>query len=194
MTTRLLVIVFTAVILAISWSAPTSAQLAQDQVRNANIDRPGSDYANFDIFPAPPFLSAEANCMERCRQDRQCLAWTFVKPGIQGPNARCWLKNAIPLARANNCCVSGVVPKPVEPNTNRPGRDYLSFDLTGSGFADINFCRTSCRNDQRCVGWTYVLRVVGASGGRCWLKNALPAARADGCCVSGISDRPIVIP
>ena len=28
--------------------------------------------------------------------------------GIQGAQAKCWLKNAVPLAKANNCCASGV--------------------------------------------------------------------------------------
>jgi hypothetical protein len=31
-----------------------------------------------------------------------------VQPGVQGPNARCWLKNSVPPPVASNCCVSGV--------------------------------------------------------------------------------------
>ena len=189
MITRLFVIVFTAVSIASWWSTPTSAQTAQDQVRNANTDRPGFDYANFDIFPAPPFLSAEANCMERCRRDLSapCLAWTFVKPGIQGPNARCWLKNRIPAARANNCCVSGVDPKPNEPDTNRPGSDYLSFDLVGND--QLVQCVGQCSSRPKCVAWTFVRAGVQGPRARCWLKNALPAAQFSGCCISGISQR-----
>ena len=189
MITRLFVIVFTAVSIASWWSAPTRAQTAQDQVRNANTDRPGFDVANFDIFPAPPLLSAEANCMERCRHSPMCLAWTFVKPGIQGPNARCWLKNRIPAARANNCCVSGVDPKTNEPDTNRPGRDYRSFDLVGN--YQVEQCVGQCENDSRCVAWTYVRPGVQGPRARCWLKNALPAAQFSGCCISGISQRPV---
>jgi hypothetical protein len=27
---------------------------------------------------------------------------------LQGANARCWLKNIIPPASANSCCISGI--------------------------------------------------------------------------------------
>ncbi len=33
--------------------------------------------------------------------------WTFVKPGHQGRNARCWLKYAVPRLVKNPCCDSG---------------------------------------------------------------------------------------
>jgi hypothetical protein len=65
MITRLFVIVSTGVSIASWWSAPISAQTFRDQVRNGNTDRPGFDYRNFDIFPAPPFLSAVANAGSR---------------------------------------------------------------------------------------------------------------------------------
>jgi len=69
-----------------------------------NVDRPGRDYTNFDL------ASGDANaCKTACEQDgSKCKAWTFVKAGIQGPKARCWLKNAIPPASTNQCCTSGV--------------------------------------------------------------------------------------
>ena len=47
-------------------------------------------------------------CQSACRAELQCLAWTSVHPGLQGPNARCWLKNKIPQATANPCCTSGI--------------------------------------------------------------------------------------
>jgi hypothetical protein len=31
-----------------------------------------------------------------------------VRPGVQGPHARCALKNAVPPARPADCCLSGV--------------------------------------------------------------------------------------
>jgi hypothetical protein len=27
---------------------------------------------------------------------------------VQGPNAKCWLKNKIPQPRPNGCCTSGI--------------------------------------------------------------------------------------
>ena len=55
------------------------------------IDRRGGDYRSFDLsFDAPGL------CAGRCAQEGQCRAWTYVKPGVQGPKARCWLKNVVP--------------------------------------------------------------------------------------------------
>ena len=33
----------------------------------------------------------------------------LVRPGIQGPSGRCWLKRAVPQKVTNGCCVSGVL-------------------------------------------------------------------------------------
>lgn len=66
-------------------------------------DRMGSDYKNFNLAEAQPLL-----CQKACHAERGCRAWTYVKPGIQGPTARCWLKSAVPPAKASACCVSGV--------------------------------------------------------------------------------------
>ncbi|MEO0544215.1 MAG: PAN domain-containing protein [Pseudomonadota bacterium] len=73
------------------------------------IDRPGSDYRSFDLTAPAPAL-----CQATCRDEQQCVAWTFVKPGVQGANARCWLKNPQPAQVANDCCISGVFEKEVE--------------------------------------------------------------------------------
>jgi len=71
-----------------------------------NTDRPGNDYSDFDLQTA----DASA-CQSACQNDGKCLAWTYVKPGIQGPMARCWLKKAVPEALAHDCCTSGVIQK-----------------------------------------------------------------------------------
>jgi uncharacterized protein YkwD len=70
-----------------------------------NTNRPGSDYANFDLKGAYP-----SDCRDACLKDAACKAWTYVKPGVQGPKARCWLKNAAPGERPDECCVSGINP------------------------------------------------------------------------------------
>jgi hypothetical protein len=69
-----------------------------------NIDRPGGDFANFDLNGAFP-----SDCRDACAKDGKCQAWTYVKPGVQGPKARCWLKSSVPPARANSCCISEVM-------------------------------------------------------------------------------------
>jgi hypothetical protein len=68
-----------------------------------NIDRPGGDYNNFDIRGGP-----EA-CRAVCSNNRSCVAWTFVRPNVQGPSSRCWLKSSVASARRDTCCVSGVM-------------------------------------------------------------------------------------
>jgi hypothetical protein len=75
---------------------------AQDRFEQ-NINRQGRDYSSFDQRTATPF-----ECRNACANDSRCKAWTYVKPGIQGPKARCWLKDAVPQARSSNCCTSGV--------------------------------------------------------------------------------------
>lgn len=67
----------------------------------ADTNRFGSDYRGFD---AP---SAQL-CRTACANETACRAWTWVKPGIQGPSGKCWLKNAAAAPSANACCVSGL--------------------------------------------------------------------------------------
>ncbi|MCP4620302.1 MAG: hypothetical protein GY844_28185 [Bradyrhizobium sp.] len=85
----------------------------------SGIDRPGNDYKNFDL---PPSIAGHAPCQSSCEADGNCKAWTWVKSGVQGPKARCWLKDAIPNPVPNNCCVSGVArpDKPIK-HTGRGG-------------------------------------------------------------------------
>lgn len=68
------------------------------------VDRPGGDYRNFDLTRANP-----ASCQSRCKGDSRCRAWTYVKPGVQGERARCWLKSSVPRPRNASCCTSGFV-------------------------------------------------------------------------------------
>ena len=65
-------------------------------------DRPGYDFENFDQATPNPRI-----CQAACRGQARCRAWTYVRPGVQGPSPRCWLKWAVPRAVRSNCCVSG---------------------------------------------------------------------------------------
>ena len=89
-----------------------------------NIDRPGSDYHNFDIRGGP------AACQSACLNDRQCAAWTFVKRNVQGASQRCWLKNGVPPGTSDNCCVSGIVHAPagVEGQSYNPAAPAAPVD------------------------------------------------------------------
>ena len=68
-----------------------------------NVDLFGADYANSWLASADPKL-----CRDACRADGKCAAWTYLNPGVQGPQARCWLKNGVPRATQDQCCTSGV--------------------------------------------------------------------------------------
>ena len=170
-----------------------------------DVDRPGSDYRSFDLHAPRPEL-----CRDTCLAEPQCRAFTYVNPGVQGANARCWLKSSVPGSRPEQCCLSGVktaaappppppappAPPPPpgggawrapsanwEPRTDRPGSDYRSFDLP-SPRAEL--CRDACWREPQCRAFTYVNPGVQGANARCWLKNAVPAARPDGCCLSGV--------
>jgi len=71
---------------------------------STNTDRPGQDYRNFTL--STPDWHA---CYEACVADTRCQAWTYVRPGVQGSQARCWLKNGVPAAHSDSCCISGVI-------------------------------------------------------------------------------------
>ena len=68
-----------------------------------DTDRPGHDYKNFDLSQARPEL-----CRDMCAQDPKCEAFTYVSPGIQGPNARCWLKEMASRPKGAKGLISGV--------------------------------------------------------------------------------------
>ncbi len=87
------------IIASIAMVVAVGTAAAQQSVRNT--DRPGSDYNNFEIGGTPD------QCRTPCLKDARCQAWTFVKPGIQGRRAHCWLKDRVPEAVPNPCCTSG---------------------------------------------------------------------------------------
>jgi hypothetical protein len=70
-----------------------------------------------------------------------------------------------------------------EPNVDRPGTDYLSFDLQEPR---AELCREACVRDARCKAFTYVNPGLQGPYARCWLKSTVPPARDSTCCISGI--------
>jgi hypothetical protein len=69
-----------------------------------NVDRPGRDFSAFFLPQANDQL-----CRDACANNPSCTAYTYVNPGVQGPQARCWLKSGTPPnGAANGCCTSGV--------------------------------------------------------------------------------------
>lgn len=151
-------------------------------------DRPGGDYTNFN---APNAIE----CQRACDRDGRCRAFTWVRPGVRGPRPICYLKSTVPPPRANDCCVSGVKrggppPRPpgpppgasLERDTDRPGSDLRVFNTSDGA----NACRRSCEGDRRCRAFTWVRPGVQGPTAKCYLKNAVPPARRNGCCTSGV--------
>jgi hypothetical protein len=77
------------------------ARLVLQSGQGTGIDRPGRDYRNFPV-------SSSDECQTACNAEGKCRAWTYVKPGVQGASARCWLKHSVPGPVRNTCCTSGV--------------------------------------------------------------------------------------
>lgn len=65
------------------------------------IDRPGSDFASFDL-PTPDPLA----CQGECGRNAACRAWVYSEPNaLAGP--RCWFKSTVLAGVANGMTISG---------------------------------------------------------------------------------------
>ena len=69
-----------------------------------DIDRPGKDIKSLNLSTPDPKL-----CMQECANYPDCRAFTYVKPGVQSTQAKCWLKHSIPGPVKNTNCISGIV-------------------------------------------------------------------------------------
>jgi hypothetical protein len=69
------------------------------------IDRPGGDYKSFEMKRG----EGDEACHAVCVADKLCRAWTFVRPGYLGKEARCLLKKDIKPPRRRAGFISGVV-------------------------------------------------------------------------------------
>jgi hypothetical protein len=46
-------------------------------------------------------------CESLCDRTNGCRGWTWVKPGLAGPQGVCWLKSQLMPAVRSDCCISG---------------------------------------------------------------------------------------
>lgn len=83
-------------------AAPTHVRAPSAGDFEDGVDRPGSNLRAFEVAGGPD------ECSQACAADPQCRAFTWVRPGVQGPQARCWLKSEVPAAVPNANCVSGL--------------------------------------------------------------------------------------
>lgn len=158
----------------------------------ANVNLPGGDYKSIDMATGDP-----ARCMVVCEKEKRCVAWTLVKPETSGGMGFCWLKDSVPEATREACCISGLKGAGsggtagttagsryrAEMDINRFGEDYRDFIPSR---ADAELCAEACAKDGRCRAWTWVKAELEGPNGHCWLKSPAPGPTADSCCVSGL--------
>jgi PAN domain/LGFP repeat len=150
----------------------------------SGVDRTGSDLTSFNLPAANP-----AMCQQSCADNVNCRSWAYVNPGVQGAQARCWLKDSMPLEHVDDCCTAGIKVD-VHPSNmpilsgrvDRPGSDFTNFNLPDN---DYRLCQGECARNATCRAWTYVDPGVQGPQARCWLKSAIPAPTQSDCCVSG---------
>jgi PAN domain-containing protein len=82
---------------------PVYRRTGQSAGLEYDVNRAGSDYRSFELD------AGASACEQACVADGACNAFTWVRPGVQGARARCWLKNRVPGASRDSNCVSGVV-------------------------------------------------------------------------------------
>jgi len=68
----------------------------------SETNRPGGDLRHWSS-------TDPQQCALSCADDKQCRAFTWVKPGVQGPDAQCWLKSTMSAPVRDPCCTSGVM-------------------------------------------------------------------------------------
>lgn len=93
--------------------APIAQPSAGDSAAAANTPRAitpfevGRNRLGADLYRRPGVGDAAA-CAAQCRSDGDCQSWVWVKPGVQGPAAVCYLKGAVPPAQDDPCCTTGL--------------------------------------------------------------------------------------
>jgi hypothetical protein len=156
-------------------------------LRKPGTNRPGGDYRDFEMPRADP-----AACQAACARESQCKSWTYVKPGVQGDKAHCWLKDAVMDPYSDECCVSGAkgtqpaapaAEAALEVNSRRDGADFRRIEMTTTY---PNACKSACEGEAQCKSWTFVKPEAPGGAGVCWLKSAVPPRTADPRAFSGV--------
>lgn len=69
----------------------------------------GYDYPGGEYLGHHQNVGSAEQCANICRGTSSCVAFTWVRPGVQGNTGVCWLKGSLSNKVRNSCCTSGVV-------------------------------------------------------------------------------------
>ena len=82
---------------------PARADVEVRMATGMNI--PGGDINSMRLDIPDPGL-----CRQACDNRNECRAWSYVKPGVQGSSAMCWLKGTAGSSNFDRNVISGVIP------------------------------------------------------------------------------------
>lgn len=107
------------------WLGPLTTR---DDMATADASSPAAILAGRVVIPVPVAIRQGVNlpgmdiggsgdtandggrlCQQICQANAQCRAFSWVRPGVQGPNAKCWLKGGLPVAQPDPNVNSGIV-------------------------------------------------------------------------------------
>ncbi len=156
-------------------------------------DLPGQDYKAFFTKAYPYEGDSILECEKACANDPQCLAYTWVRPGVKGTNAACYLKSGVPVWTRNGDCCSGVrrgvsVTGLFNINQGMKSTEYIYKDFSFVGYEDK--CERACANDPKCVAFAYAAPTWVGPGqpayDLCYLMSGVPTLTQDPNFVSGV--------
>jgi hypothetical protein len=175
--------------------SPTGAARADvEPMMAVGVNMPGSDIASYPLqSPDPAF------CRLACDQNPQCQGWTFIKPGIQGPNAVCWLKSRNDIAGvADQNAISAIKTGASGPYPGgaRVENDMaLGVDLHGGDLAnfvqpsgDPQVCRQACLARADCRAWSFLKPGPQGPQAICFLKRMVPGGVFNNGVISGMGN------
>ena len=156
---------------------------AQELTEEWGYDRKGDDYTSFEVRDL-------ARCQAACERDRRCVAYTFDAP-------TCYLKDEINDKKTRFGVVTGYkrhddsghgdhedgyderyVELTEERGWDRKGDDYSSFRTR-----TLEDCQDSCREDRRCLAYTYDTRER-----TCYLKDEVNEPRESRRMITGVRE------
>ena len=154
------------------------AAQAQDVTEEAGTNRRGNDYSSFEVRDL-------GECQRACERDGRCQAYTYYEI-----KTTCFLKDRVPKAERERYQTSGV--KQGRGDGGYPGNggggglseergvDYPGGDYSNFRTRSLDECKSTCRRDRKCDGYTYYLK-----DGTCYLKDRIGGGKRNNDTVSG---------